>query len=263
MLFYDSRVYFSRRAGVLGELLSCGKPVIVPAGSWLAEQIQEPIYRYVDGLCNSYQPCRTLDVTDLQWNRKNVPMPGGVLSFDQGNHPFEFTVEPQSNETAMVIEFDWHWPQEPGMFCRCDVLQKDSAGDSVGQDSQVLGVRQSNRKVKAVFQMDAQATTVEFSLSNAFHHSSASIRNMSLRTFDLSDMDAGGNGVPVGSVGVIASDRDTLAGCVDEMVKHFEHYRESAVEFSKRWYARHNPRRTVSHLMLVSASESALDRHVA
>ena len=35
LLFYDSRAYFSRRAGVLGELLSCGKPVIVPAGSWL------------------------------------------------------------------------------------------------------------------------------------------------------------------------------------------------------------------------------------
>ncbi len=48
LLFYDSRVYYGRRAGVLGELLACGKPVIVPAGCWLANQIQEPIFKYAD-----------------------------------------------------------------------------------------------------------------------------------------------------------------------------------------------------------------------
>ena len=263
MLFYDSRVYFSRRAGVLGELLSCGKPVIVPAGSWLAEQIQEPIYRHIDGLCNSAQPNRTLDLSDLQWNRKNVPMPGGVLSFDQANHPFEFTLEPQGGETAMVLEFGWHWPREPGVFCRSDVVQKDSWGEVLDESSQVIGVRQSNRRVKALFRLDSRATAVEFSLTNAFHDSSASIRNMSIRTFDLSDIAVDGNGVPIGSVGVIASDQSALSSCVDEMVKHFDHYRDSAVEFSKRWYSRHNPRRTVSHLMMVGESNSEMDRRVA
>ena len=44
---YDSRSYFSRCAGILVEMLACGKPVIVPAGTWLADQIQQPIQLHV------------------------------------------------------------------------------------------------------------------------------------------------------------------------------------------------------------------------
>lgn len=39
LFLYNGRRYYSRCSGVLLELLICGKPVIVPAGSWLSRQI--------------------------------------------------------------------------------------------------------------------------------------------------------------------------------------------------------------------------------
>ena len=263
LLFYDSRVYYSRRAGVLGELLSCGKPVIVPAGSWLAEQIQEPIFRHVDSITKSYRELRSLDVSDFQWNRSNVPMPGGVLSFDRDNHPFEFTIERESNESAMVLEFDWHWPEESGTYCRCEVVQRNQAGDEISRSSQVIGHRSSKQKVNSMFRVFSDATLIEFSLSNAFHHAAASIRRVALRTYDFSELESHAVEMPRGSVGVIAGDQDSLADCVDEMVKHFDHYRATALEFSKRWCARHNPSRTIKHLVMVSESDSVPERRVA
>ena len=37
-----------REVGLLVEMLAAGVPVIVPAGSWLAEQIAEPSFDYAE-----------------------------------------------------------------------------------------------------------------------------------------------------------------------------------------------------------------------
>ncbi|MFT5300592.1 MAG: hypothetical protein ACI814_001371 [Mariniblastus sp.] len=267
LLFYDSRVYYSRRAGVLGELLSCGKPVIVPSGSWLAEQIQEPIYRHVDLVSDSTPAIRVIESSEFGWESTNVPMPGGVLSFDQAMHPFNFVIERSSEEALMVLEFDWHWPTESGIYCRCELVQKSSEGEVVDRKVEVLGVRKSTRKVKAIFRMSSSTRVLEFSLTNAFHASTASIKRVKLRTFPESSEFATGAGaegeVPWGSVGVIAADREDLPNCVDEIVKHYEHYRSTAVEFSKRWYNQHDPQKTVQHLLSAGEPGASALRRVA
>lgn len=253
LLFYDSRVYFSRRAGVLGELLACGKPVVVPAGSWLAEQIAEPIFRHVDDIVEHSRLWRSIDSQDFAWDSRNVPMPGGVLSFDQGIHPFDFSVERENNENAMVLEFDWHWPKESGVYCQIEMTQKDASGEVIATTRRVLGYRRSTQKVNSLFQLDIETCVVEFSLTNAFHNSTASIKQVKLRTLELSFESESGE-LPIGRVGVIAADQDDLPNCVDEIVKHYDHYRESALAFSERWYDQHDPRRTVNHLLSVGQS---------
>jgi hypothetical protein len=256
LLFYDSRVYFSRRAGVLGELLSCGKPVIVPAGSWLAEQIQEPIFQHVDNLIDGGQVTRTIAASEFAWNSRNVPASGGVLSFDQGQYPFEFSVNRNPEENFLALKFDWHWPDSPGIYCRIKVLQTDVKGNEIKQDVRVVGFRDSLRQVNSLYCLHPATRAVKFSLSNAFHDSNASIKRASVQ--GLASV-AGGqtnHEVPVGQVGVIASDQSDLPNCVDEIVKHFEHYRNSAQAFSGQWYARHEPKRTVSRLISVGQTVS-------
>ena len=259
LLFYDSRVYFSRRAGVLGELLSAGKPVIVSAGSWLAEQVQESIFQHVDRLIESDRLVRTIESSEFSWNRRNVPMSGGVLSFDQSRHPFEFTVAREAGtdgvcEEAYAIEFDWHWPTSPGIYCRIDVTQKDEYGFVVDKSSRVVGFRNSPRQVNALFRMQRQTQTVEFSLSNPFHDSTASVKRVRIRTLRSRDEAESEQGFPIGQVGIVASDPDDLSNCVDELVRYFDHYSNTAIEFSDRWYARHQPVRTVGHLVAASQS---------
>ena len=254
ILFYDSRVYFSRRAGVLGELLSAGKPVIVSSGSWLAEQVQESIFDHVDQLIDSSRLVRTIESSDFNWNPTNVPMSGGVLSFDQSRHPFEFTVSRESGdngfaEDAFAVQFDWHWPTTSGIYCRIDVKQKDGRGDLVDQSSRVVGFRQSAGRVNALFPMQPQTETVEFSLRNPFHDSTASIKRVRIRTLRGQTEEESQHGFPIGKVGIVASDVEDLPNCIDELVRYFDHYSDSAIEFSDQWYARHEPQRTVEHLI--------------
>ncbi len=149
LLFYDSRIYFSRRAGVMGELLSCGKPVIVPAGSWLSEQIQGPIYEHVDRLVDPL--ARQLGLSDVRCDFSNVPLPGGVVSFDQFRHPFVLNFEREAGETGFALSFDWHWPDVPGIFARIEVAEFDASGNSTGKARQVVGQRRELSDSTGVF----------------------------------------------------------------------------------------------------------------
>lgn len=262
LLFYDSRVYFSRRAGVLGELLACGKPVIVPAGSWLAEQVAEPIFQHVDNVIEASQVRREIDSYDFGWDSRNVPMSGGVLSFDQHSHPFDFSIEREPDENVMVLEFDWHWPKTAGIYCQVVITQKNRAGEALSATRRVIGHRRSLQKANLLFQIDDDTRVVDFSLTNAFHHSTASINRVKLRTLEVS-AEHGSSELPIGSVGVIAVDQDDLPNCVDEIVKHFDHYRQTASSFSKRWYSQHDPKETVKHLVSVSESTVPSLRRIA
>jgi hypothetical protein len=139
LLFYDSRAYFSRRAGILGELLSAGKPVIVPAGSWLAEQIAEPGFRHIEQHF-AKREYRVVGLGDLAWDSSNVPMHGGVINLDDGRRPFQFVLPLKENDAELAIRFDWQWPLERGIYCRIEVEQFCDDG-SLTRNCQILGHR--------------------------------------------------------------------------------------------------------------------------
>ena len=239
LLFYDSRAYFSRRAGVLSELLTCGKPVIVPAGSWLGDQIAEPNFRYVDSLCNAHNRCRTLIIDELKWGKGNVPLPGGILSFDSQNHPFEIEFELEEGETGFVVEFDWHWPRGQGVYCKFELSDSTWEGPP---DVQVVGHRTNGMSPVLFFKTDQQ--NVRLRLTNAFHDSTASIRQVCVHTLNVN-----ASKTPLGSVGFVAASEIDIANAVDEMVTHFDHYRASAQRFAQSWCQQHEPRQTLSSLV--------------
>lgn len=248
LLYYDSRVYFSRRAGVLGELLACGKPVIVSAGSWLSDQIEESNFAHVDRLLSAELLVEQKTLGDLDWKPDNIPLPGGVVSFDRNRHPFEFSFKRAAGATAAVFEFDWHWPKENGVYCRVEMVELDAAGNEVGLQSRVVGVRNRNAKTNSVMMLSPDTVNVRCRLSNAYDDSTASIRRLSVSSLALDEQ------TPTGSVGLVAADEHDLVRCVDEMVTHYDHYRSSVEAFATRWYANHDPKLTVSHMLSVEQS---------
>lgn len=250
LLFYDSRTYYSRRAGVMGELLSCGKPVIVSAGSWLAEQIKETNFQYVESIANSSLARRQLQLGDLKWNKNNVPLPGGVISFDDLRHPFELNFELDNLEAGFCIFWDWHWPRDNGVYGRVE-LSKSNTHPQTDQPknqpillAQTIGHREQ-RSACAIFRATDEKS-IKLLFRNAFHNSMASIRNIQIVTLDAQSAET-----PIGTVGIVAADELQLPNCIDEMVRHYDHYRKSAGKFAHGWYSRHEPRRTVAHLMSV------------
>lgn len=253
LLFYDSRAYYGRRAGVLGELLSNGKPVIVPAGCWLADQIQDSIFSHVQQQTRKHRVC-TLDWSQWDSDSNNVPLPGGVLSFDQSRHPFVFGFPGDVGGDLAVngfsIQFDWHWPRCRGVYCRFHVEFLDKDGERVGSSVQVVGHPGSGIKPMALFQCMEPFHSVKVELTNAFHDSNASIHNLEINCLYLE------RPIALGAVGVIAADQAEVPRAVDEIVEHFDHYLDTARAHSKHWRNRHEPGQTIDHLVSAGAPVS-------
>ncbi len=265
LMFYDSETYFSRRAGILGEFLSLGKPVIVPAGSWLAEQIAEPVFRHADSCFNDVTPA-IFGLSDFRWDSANVPIYGGKyggkFSFDRAKHPFRFECDIPTGQSKLGIRFDWHCPRERGVYCRIEVEQLDASGGVIGKSCQVVGHRipasrlAPKKKPIALFSLVPQTCRLRITFRNAFHASSVIVQDVELRVASDGSAEHSSatgassfNTFPVSAVGVIVPDLAHLPECLIEVVNHFEHYRQSAEAFSTEWFARHQPQRTIAQLL--------------
>ena len=256
LLYYDSRVYFSRRAGVLGELLACGKPAIVPAGCWLGDQIEKSTHEYVNRMKMEQRNVRTLTKSDFRWAKDNVPLPGGVFSFDRTRHPFVFETEVDESETAVIVEFEWHWPRETGTYCRLEMIQLDSDDNELSIDTRVVGIRDEVRRSNTIFNIKSnsgQVQKVRFNLRNEYNDLTASLRDVTLTTLKT------GEPLPSSQVAIVAADENDLIRCIREVVSHYEHYRQSAAQFSTQWFAQHDPDLTLKNLLTCVRS----DRRVA
>ena len=246
LLFYDSRAYYGRRAGVLGELLSNGKPVIVPAGCWLADQIQDSVFSHVQRQADAYSVAR-LKWNQCSWDANNVPLPGGVLSFDQSRRPFLLGFQRDEIGAAemngFAVQFDWHWPRSRGVYCRVDVEFVDSKNQVVDSLVQVVGHSGKMVRPQAVFQCRQPFETVRIKLTNAFHDSNASVQNLTINCLYHDQS------LPVGQVGVIAADAAHVERAVDEIVEHYDHYLGTARLHSTSWRHKHEPNQTIDHLV--------------
>jgi hypothetical protein len=241
LLLHDSRAYYSRRAGVLGELLSCGKPVIVPAGCWLAHQLEGQQFRYLEGLQHSLGDARTVDLKGMSFDSDNAPLSGGIVSFDKHRHPFRARMSKPVGENVAILSFDWHHPVSRGV----DALIRVNC-DGVGQTfSQVVGHRNDAGKCLAIFRLEESATSVFFEIENAFHDSTALIRNLTVDFFNVPDSTE----VPLGANGLVYANVDSIPIAVADIVANSVHYKKRAEKFAHRWWRAHDPRRTLSFLI--------------
>ena len=248
LLFYDSRTYFSRRAGVLGELLSAGKPLIVSAGSWLAQQIAEPNFQHGESLSEQAESVRLLRIEDVEYSGENAPATGGVVTFDKEHHPFQLSFNHQPQEQLLLFRFQWKFPTEEGTFVKICLTQKDGQGNTIETNEQIVGHRRNARNPNCLFRIQRDTETIEIALSNAFSPSTASLKNIGIELLSMSTGDEPTT-FPLSSVGIIAADASQLSSAVSEMVQHYQHYKSSAEQFAQHWFAAHNPLRTVAHLI--------------
>ncbi len=247
LLMYDQSAYYARRAGVMCELLSRGRPVIVSAGTWLADELEEYRHDQAVGLAAGPLALRTLERADLEFSRKNLPHPGGVLTFDQQEHAVEFEFPVAAEEAGVVVEFQWHHPTSPGSYCRIG-LQSGGSQDAL---SVVAGHHKQSQLVSAFFRLDSSREKCRFRLTNAFHDACVSVQNIRVTMLDCRAA-----GLPLAQVGLAVHDHRELAAAIREMEMHYSHYRRTAMAWAGDCFARQNGQRTVEQLMLPPPGES-------
>jgi hypothetical protein len=231
LLMYDQRAYFSRRAGVLCELLSLGRPVIVSAGTWLAEQLEDYRSEWAGSVARGALATRTLKTTDLTVDSRNLPHAGGALTFDGGHHPIGLSWPALAGESGFVVQCEWQRPVLPGTWCR---LQLPDQADAL---SVIAGVRATDAGLAAFVRGAPRDGQFRLRITNAFHEESAGIRNLRITMLDQRAAD-----LPLSRVGISVFNTDELAAAVREMETHYRHYRRSAEVWSGEWFERHDPR---------------------
>lgn len=244
---YDSRRYYSRRAGILSEFLACGKPVIVPAGSWLSRQIQAPVCEHIEAALRQADHAENINITDLKWDPSNVPLPGRRISFNRQRNPyhceFRFVDLAKPAPEALIINFQWQWAADAS-FVDIELTCFDKDDRLIASDRQIVGTRQNRSDSIAFLKLPADAETGRLSIRNAWGENSITLSNVCLNFISNQNFCT-----PRSAVGIIAADNTMLARAIDEMVLHYEHYLDSANAFSTAWADLHNPRRTVDRLI--------------
>jgi hypothetical protein len=245
LLCYDSRTYFARRAGILCEYLAAGIPVVVPAGCWLAEQIAPLHYAFVNELAGKYQVENSISRNFDGDSKTNVPLQGGVWSFDRNRHPFQLSCSINEKLTAVGFQFNWHWPRKTGAYCDLQVTQYNAAQTPIAVSTQTMGFSEANLPVGAVFNLAEQTKSFSLKISNAYSDETASICNVKIMGLRHNDS----NPLPIGSVGAIASEQTGFVPAIEEVLRNLSHYRQSAERFSLHWSRAHLPHRTIARLI--------------
>ena len=248
LLMYDSHVYFSRRAGVLGEYLTAGKPVMVPAGCWLAEQIAEPNFVYVQQLLTAAQKSNLIRVEQANWRNNAAAQLGQlVVGQDAALQPNGF-IPTQGRSSGLVLGFDFLEPAARGYYLKITVSQQDQYGNTISQEVQVTGRRKESGQNLVYVRLQQQTHDVSVSFSNAYEDSLLLLSDISV--YHLLDHSANARQRPLGAVGLIAADLEQVPRLLSDLVENYEHYRHSADAFSGQWFDRHDPAETVRQLII-------------
>ena len=249
LLPYNNSRYHARASGVLVEMLAARVPVIVPAGCWLAAQISDSIYEYLDTLRieNSYRH----QIVDPEWIDPTTAEAKG-LSADETKKPFcfdgseqpaisEIPVTGHANE--MLVSFQWREPH-PGYFVRLQVEQIDAGGVQLTRPwESVLGERKTEGPISTLIHLSPHAKQIRLTLKNAYHNDTITMSDAEIRFFHGPP-----EGTPAAAVGLIATDMDQIPELLGEMVRYYDHYCHTVTEFATIWRKNHAPRRTVEIL---------------
>jgi hypothetical protein len=226
LLLYDAERYYTRCSGVLLEMLCAGVSVLVPAGSWLAEQIAEPIQLHLDALAGA-----------------NVPefSVASRASFDVTPARVDFDLETPARD--LIVSCAWNAPLAPGVYVSLEVRQLDAAGAEIGSSLHVLGPREDGLPVRALVRVVEGACRLGLSLHNAYGDAPVTLQRLTATRI------ASATAVPGGAVGQIVADPGEAPSLVREMIEHHEHYRRTSAEFAAACRARHHAAKVLRHLL--------------
>jgi hypothetical protein len=231
LLLYDSRRYYARRAGVLGEFLSAGIPVLVPSGCWLSDQIAEAAFLYLDGITQSAAMTDAEEV-DL----RAVPISEKAAT--------EHTIAVPSGASAMLVSLtSQSWPK--GAYLRVSVLEHD-LNENLPQNktfSHVMAGREAGRPSRALWRVSCRTQKITITIRDEFSCGGFLIDQVQVNWI------RGNKSPPLSAVGLAAADDRHVGVLLGEIAEHYDHYRTTALKFSENWRSEHDPMKTVQRLV--------------
>jgi len=259
VFLHDGRAYYTQCSGVLVEMLAAGVPVLVPAGSWLAEQISEAIYQHLDQLRATAPVVAAHALPPNEWHSPLPRVGPGGPAFRGPSATAACALELPTATWAALLTFQWNPLTPPGTYLRV-VAQHAEVGAHRAHLSTtaILGARTAGQPVSTLVPLDGRPGRLTVHLSNAYDDTRVSVRDVEVHL--LGAPTDGALSYPAGRVGLTFADVDQLPSLVRNLREHYAHYLDSARAFARAWRADHDAQHVVQCLL---AGTSACQRAVA
>lgn len=238
---YDRDNYYARSSGIFAEALVAGKPVVVPAGTWMALQLEPFIYQYHEHVRRTETLVRTCMGHHLRWHESSAaktPIAEDGSLMLKAETTFCWLAAPVS-ATHLLLTFR-QGETLPGQFTQLFLDQRDRSGCSLAYTMAIIGG--GSYPSSLMIPLKPQVWRIRLGLRNAF----------SLNPLEICDLRAdflsAHYDLPLSAGGVIYSDPEEISKCCREIIDHAAHYRASAREFSTQWVGYHNPDPLVASL---------------
>jgi len=191
LMLYDSTRYYARCSGVLLEMLCAGVPVLVPAGGWLADQIEFENQRYLDDVALRAP--------------KAMPCPeSGAIDVCDG-------------QQSLLITCQWRSDAGAGEYLRLEFSRQDGSGASQGLATAIVGPRTPPAPVRTLLQLPAGCTRVQMSMHNAWQQNIAPAAQPEWTLLP--------EATPMGALGLTIAAGTEVPRLLRDVLDHCGHYR--------------------------------------
>jgi hypothetical protein len=268
---YHPDNYYARSSGILVECLAAGIPVVVPAATWLSRQFIHEVYRHQESLqknMNVIQHFSESDITWKRWNSDLSPLANGELTFGgETTKAYCLLNRPMSSE-HLYVSFAINAPT--GSCIRVDLAQlrydktttkfrsqivenlngNEGANNNEARSETYASTTLSSRNDRIYYSvlvpLENDCHKVWLGFKNAFGNNATRISRISISFLEPRN-DSKGH-LPLGAVGLAYDNHYEISGLLRDIIDNYQHYRRTALEFSREYLKLHNAERLVQEI---------------
>jgi len=233
---YDPLEYRARSSGVFAESVAAGLATVVPAGTWMAAQLDAPIADYHRSLLAGSPQVETCGSAEL-----GCASDGGLESFEVpavgGADHLIVTVRGSTSDDESPPLVLLEWLDSGRAFVHCD---------------RAAGALVEPGHWTCMFRLRPQPLRGQLTVVPQDRASSARFR------VERIALVTAGRQLPLSAAGVVYVDDFALSDAVREILHHMAHYLRTAAVFQTRWTEQHTPRQLERELAVQHVAQGQI-----
>ena len=237
LLPYDANAYYVRTSGIVAEALSCGIPVVVPAGTWLSQQFISEVYLYHQKIQESFDLLYSFDDNiDLQrkiQNKKSKVMEK-KLTIDEQKKETIMNFHIAESASHVLVELYFNLKDKASFLM--EILQLNSQGMILKKESKLVE-KSALDFATSLIPVDDNVDSIKLAFKDLYSESTMKLSKISVNVLKTKDPD---KKIPLSIIGIVYDDPYDISKKIKDVIDNYDHYKESALAYSENYYLEHN-----------------------
>jgi hypothetical protein len=216
----------------------------------LSRQFLAETHHHLESWRERVRPAQTVGARDLRWRLKSDTTAAADATPRWGE---EITLAFSPILTRLRMPAGARWLILTARFTgdiqdlRVGVEEFDERGDPVAQrlhPPRLIEAERATGKSVVLIPLSGASAALEVSLSSPFPQREVVLQDFQLEFFRCGEQDR----PPLGAVGLTYYGIEDVGRLLRDLITHYEHYRQTAREFSRLWLEYHNGPRLIAEI---------------